>query len=162
MSRKILLPKLPSGKSTPLIRGSEVVDRGTSLEGQLREMARTRGGMVVHILRTMRTMRLVKTEPTWSNLISSEWGGEVRRALPVEEFRIYRSLWSLIESITTEKEERNRIEFAIAVMKERLDAKRYGTAKRPEPSVFGITDPKLEDHVRKEALARTAEIFPGK
>lgn len=162
MSRKILLPKAPNGTPVPLVRGADIVDRGTSLEGQLREMARSRTGMIVHILRTMRTMRLVKTDPTWSNLIASEWGGEVRRALPVEEFAIYRALWSLIEAITTKKEERNHVEFAMAVMKERLESIRYGTVRRAEPSVFGISDPNLEAEIRKEALSRIEAIFPGK
>ena len=142
------------------IKGIDVVDTGTALAGQLRHMARNDLSIIKHVLRTQRTLRLVKIIPTWKNLITSQYGHELMRALGGPEIQRYRAWFMLLFEITTPKQEKNRIELAFAYLKARKLKLAYGKTVDVQPHRFGITDEELAEKIRFETLLRYEALQP--
>lgn len=142
------------------IRGSEVIDHGTALRAQLARMAQHDSSIILHVLRAQRTLRLMKLIPSWTTMCSNEFGSELFAALDFNALRRYRNWWELIFEITTEKQERNRIQLAIAYLVQRKLAAGYGKSRRVDPVRFNITDQTLAQRIMDATLKRYEALVP--
>jgi hypothetical protein len=159
-NRKIIRNFTPNGRKVAEVRGADIVDRGTALEGQLRHMARNDSSMIAHVLRGQRTVRLLGIVPSWANLITSEWGASLANALDVDSLARYRAWWELIFEITTEAQEENRIQLAVAYLVQRKARKDYSVERSVDPGVFGVSDPELANRIEIATLSRFEALVP--